>query len=210
MFDECYWARLSGLTGSFDDIEANGSGYGQFYLEVKEEDVAVEVNCEIVPLDGLEPPADNSPSELEPGTYIVNRDIAPGLYQGVAELGVTDQCYWARLSGVAGDFDSIVANGSHNGQYYLEVKDSDFALETRCALSELSSLQEPDPNELPTTLLPGIYIVGRDIAPGQYRGQAGEDVLDACYWARLGNVSGEFSGILANDSSNGQYFVEVF
>ena len=63
--------------------------------------------------------------------------------------------------------------------------------------------------ELLTDLSPGTYIVGRDISPGMYGGQAGDDILDSCYWERLSGVRGTLDDILANDGPTGQYFIEV-
>lgn len=43
----------------------------------------------------------------------------------------------------------------------------------------------------------GTFLVGTDIAPGQYR--ANVDPSDVgCYWARLRSTSGQFSDIIAN------------
>lgn len=51
----------------------------------------------------------------------------------------------------------------------------------------------------------GTYLVGSDIRPGTWRttGAAG------CYWARLSNLTGEISGIIANGGSDGQEIVQV-
>jgi hypothetical protein len=40
----------------------------------------------------------------------------------------------------------------------------------------------------------GLYRVGTDIAAGNYRTSGGKD----CYWERLSNLSGGFTGIIAN------------
>jgi hypothetical protein len=40
----------------------------------------------------------------------------------------------------------------------------------------------------------GLYRVGIDIAAGNYRTSGGKD----CYWERLNNLSGGFTGIIAN------------
>ena len=53
------------------------------------------------------------------------------------------------------------------------------------------------------------YIVGRDIAAGTYKGQAGTDVLESCYWARLGGPSEEFGDLIANENAQGNYYVTV-
>jgi hypothetical protein len=44
----------------------------------------------------------------------------------------------------------------------------------------------------------GIFIVGDEVAPGEYRTQAGD-----CYWARLSGTSGELDDIIANGNGAG-------
>jgi hypothetical protein len=52
----------------------------------------------------------------------------------------------------------------------------------------------------------GIFLVGQDIKPGQYRGnQAGGD----CYWARLKGTSGSFEDLIANDNVSGPTVVTI-
>ena len=48
----------------------------------------------------------------------------------------------------------------------------------------------------------GIFLVGDDIAPGEYRSQSAD-----CYWARLSGTSGEFEDIIAN--GNGAAIVTI-
>jgi hypothetical protein len=156
----------------------------------------------------LPPTAPPNPNLIQPGTYIVGTDIQPGIYRGQAGYDVFDSCYWTRLKDLSGDLDAVLANDNGIGQFYVEVRDSDYAFETDCELVFLSSLPEP-PTEFPQKIMPGIYIVGVDIQPGTYRGQAGTEIMEACYWARLRNVSGELDSIIANDNATGQYYVQV-
>jgi len=46
----------------------------------------------------------------------------------------------------------------------------------------------------------GVYLVGVDIKPGQYR--SGKDV--DCYWARLRNTEGDLGSIIANSNGGNQ------
>jgi len=48
----------------------------------------------------------------------------------------------------------------------------------------------------------GIFLVGDDIAPGEYRSEAAD-----CYWARLSGTSGDFEEIIAN--GNGATVVTI-
>ena len=148
-----------------------------------------------------------TPAPLAPGTYRVGEDIQPGIYRGEGGFGVFDSCYWARLKGVSGELSDILANGNAMGQFYVELFSTDAYFEVGCNISPLVELPQPD---MPySTIEPGTHLVGRDIAPGTYRGTAGSGILDSCYWARLKGVSGELDDILANDNANGQFFVAV-
>lgn len=155
-----------------------------------------------------EPTSAPALQELGPGTYLVGTDIQPGIYRGEAGQGILLSCYWARLSDLSGNLDAILANDNAVGQFYIEVKVSDAALTTDCELVALDSLPAPQGN-LPQAIEPGMYLVGRDILPGTYRGEAGQDILESCYWARLSDVSGSSDAILANDNAVGQFFIEV-
>ena len=90
------------------------------------------VRCNITPLADW-PVPDAFLTKLDPGTYIVGRDIGAGTYRGQAESD--DSCYWERLKGVSGTFSDIIANGIEEGQFFVTVYESDFALTTRCPLS---------------------------------------------------------------------------
>lgn len=59
------------------------------------------------------------------GMYIVGDDIQPGTYKSEGQ----DGCYWARLSGLGGGLDDIIANGNTSGQVTIEVSPGDKALE---------------------------------------------------------------------------------
>jgi len=50
-----------------------------------------------------------------------------------------DTCYWARLSGVSGEFDELIANDNAEGQFFVEVKSSDYAFKNDCKVTLLIS-----------------------------------------------------------------------
>ena len=43
--ESCYWARLSGASGGFDEIIANGNAEGRFYVEIAPTDAYIETAC---------------------------------------------------------------------------------------------------------------------------------------------------------------------
>lgn len=148
------------------------------------------------------------PNLVRPGTHLVNADIRPGIYRGQGGTGALDSCYWARLTDLSGELDSIVANDNAAGQFYVKVAGDDFAFDVACDVRLVDPLPEP-PDEYPAEIGVGIYLVGIDIQPGLYQGTAGEDISDSCYWARLRDVSGTLDDVIANDNAIGQYFVQV-
>lgn len=125
----CYWERLSGLSGEFDDLIANDNAEGLFYIEVLESDVALTTDCELLPIDKVSPP-DTMYSEIGPGTYLIGRDIEAGTWRGDAG----ESCYWERLTCVSGDFNCIITNSNPEGQFFVEISDSDYAFSTDCQM----------------------------------------------------------------------------
>ena len=204
--DSCYWERLSGVSGEFDDLIANGNEVGQFYVEILPTDKYFKVDCDIIPLDKWPPPAVPF-SEITPGTYLVGRDIVAGTYRGETGTGTLDSCYWERLSGVSGEFDDLIANGNEVGQFYVEILPTDKYFKVDCDIIPLDKW--PPPAVPFSEITPGTYLVGRDIVAGTYRGETGTGTLDSCYWERLSGVSGEFDDLIANDNATGQFFVSV-
>lgn len=67
-------------------------------------------------------PAPTATSEIEglvkEGTHLVGTDIQPGIYVGMADEGILNSCYWARLSNLTGSND-ILANDNAQGLYYV-------------------------------------------------------------------------------------------
>jgi hypothetical protein len=154
------------------------------------------------------PTATENPYLFKPGTYLVGSDIQPGIYRGEAGIDFTDSCYWKRLRDLSGTLDSIIANNNSIGQFYIEILSSDYAISTDCELVLLESLPAPT-GGFPIEITPGMYLVGRDIQPGLYKGQAGADFSESCYWKRLSNVVGDLDSILANDNATGQFYIQV-
>jgi hypothetical protein len=156
----------------------------------------------------LPPTPTQNPNLIKPGTYLVGVDIKPGIYRGEAGDNVLSSCYWGRLKDLSGSLDAILANENAVGQFYVQVTESDFGLKTACELVPLDSLPA-NTGEFPQIIQAGTYIVGRDIQAGTYKGQAGTDIMESCYWGRLSNVAGGLDSILANENAVGQFYVQV-
>lgn len=102
----CYWERLSGFGGTFQEILANDFTNGRVVVDIKATDVGFNWGSRCATLRGYQPPALPAAAFGE-GDYVVGKDIVPGLYQA---SGPPQDCYWARLSDFTGDFKTIIAN----------------------------------------------------------------------------------------------------
>jgi hypothetical protein len=114
----CYWERLSGFGGSFNEIIANGSG-PQEIVSIAASDVGfTSSGCgPWVPVEETFP--DSPADTFGDGVYVVGSHIQAGTYK--AEIN--DGCYWDRLSGFGGSFREIIANGFE--QPIVEIKSGD-------------------------------------------------------------------------------------
>jgi hypothetical protein len=154
------------------------------------------------------PTPTRDPNLISAGTYLVGDEIQPGLYRGVAGQGFGGSCYWARLKDLSGGLESILANDNAEGQFYVQVADSDKALEVACDIAYLPEMPAPVAT-FPDQLEAGMYLVGIDVQPGLYRGNAGQGFGDSCYWARLKDLSGGLDSLSANDNAIGQFYLEA-
>lgn len=141
----------------------------------------------------------NQAATISDGTWIVGKDIKPGIYKAENVL------YWARLKSLSGELDAIIANGNPQGQAYVEIKKSDKAFKTQGG-----TWTKIDPKKYKgkqaTSFGSGMYLVGKDIQAGTYKIQV---TGPAGYWARLKNISGELNGIIANGNPTGPGYVKI-
>lgn len=131
-----YFSRLSGLDGELDSIISNGHfGIGGGYFEVSPSDKAIEISrCTISLIDDktYNPTIKTSVSD---GLFLVGKDIAPGTYKVTSNNGRSS--YVARLSGLDGRLDSIIANDNHGeGGGYIEISPSDKAVDVTGTLTK--------------------------------------------------------------------------
>ena len=66
------------------------------------------------------------------GIWRVGADIKPGIYRTIppeSRSGLPG-CYWARLSGLGGDFDDIIANENTGASTQVEIQGSDVAFKS--------------------------------------------------------------------------------
>ena len=156
-----------------------------------------------MPPTALPTPSSEAAGVVGPGTLLVGIDIEPGVFVGQATKDV--HCTWHRLNSLREDPNSIIAVDEHKGLFYVEILADDFAFETNCRLSPIESV--PARAELLKSVPAGMYMVGRDIGPGLYRGEA--SAVSSCTWQRLNGLSGDRADVTSSVTPSGQYFVVV-
>lgn len=123
----CYWERLSGFGGTFEEIIANGSGSGYLTVSIAATDAGFSSSgCGhwTADLSAVTDPAGPIPDD---GVYIVGTDISAGTWSSAGGAG----CYIARLSGFSGAFDEIIANDVSSGaSLIVTIAASDAGFET--------------------------------------------------------------------------------
>ncbi|MBE1524397.1 hypothetical protein [Nesterenkonia lutea] len=112
---------LEARTAELDDREAA--------LDEREEELASQAQeaAETEEAVQEEEQASSSGSIPGSGTFIVGEDIQPGTYR---TDGGSGYCYWARLSGLSGEFGDIITNGLPDGQGFVTIAETDVAFET--------------------------------------------------------------------------------
>ncbi len=125
----CYWERLSGLGGSFDEIIANDFLSGRGIVDIAATDVAFKSNrCGtwIGVASSTGPPR----NAMGPGAWQVGVEITPGRW---ATDGAVNDCYWERLSGFSGESDQLLANDLISGRVVVDIASTDVGFSsTRC------------------------------------------------------------------------------
>lgn len=127
---------------------------------------------------------------IEAGTYVVGDEIAPGTYRVAG--------YWARLDAALEIIDNDLVSG--DGFSLVNVLDTDSFIEISQEAVALADVPSIDPIALGFDT--GTYLVGADIAPGQYRVTA---TGSSAYAARLDATL----EIIDNDLNQGSVIVIV-
>lgn len=123
--NDCYWERLSGLSGEFDDVIANAFDDGQHIVEVLASDEAFRS-------DGcgrwsLYQAPTAPPATFGDGDWVVGEQIPPGRYRS-SGAGL---CYWERARGFTHEIGEVVANHFGDGPVIVEVRPGDARFSAR-------------------------------------------------------------------------------
>ena len=125
----CYWERLKGFGGTLDEIAANANVNGATIVTIAATDKGFRSSrCNGWTTD-LSPITSSPTAPFGDGTFLVNKDIAPGTWRSSGGAG----CYWARLSGFSGQMDAILANANVNGSAIVTISPGDVGFSSaRC------------------------------------------------------------------------------
>jgi len=116
----CYYARLSGLTGSFHEILANANTDSPAVVTILASDKAFQSRgCGVWTQDLS--PITESKDRFGDGIFIVGVDIEPGTYKSQGQTG----CYYARLKDFTGSMHSILANNNTDDPAIVRILPSD-------------------------------------------------------------------------------------
>jgi hypothetical protein len=117
----CYWERLNGFGGTFEDIIAIEFAFIRQIVTIEPIDIGFSSeDCGAWSQD-LSPITSDASAPFGDGMYIVGVDIAPGTWQNEGIEG----CFWERLSGFSHEFGDIVANDFTDAQAIVTIDPSD-------------------------------------------------------------------------------------
>lgn len=116
----CYWERVSGFGGSFDEIISNGSGDGA-HLVV--DILGTERGFKTSGCGTWAPYSPKPAAKITVGIWVVNDEMSPGLWQASKPA----KCYWERVSDFTGGFSSIISNEYEGGLAQIEATDIGFS-----------------------------------------------------------------------------------
>ncbi len=212
----CYWSRLSGFGGTSQEVLGHLYGYPTYLrgasliVEIEPSDAGFytsEACGEWVPDTGQH--VDWPNDQLRDGVYYVGREVAPGLYRAASPSPHDwTGCSWWRLSGFGGSEEEFL--GSFTATWdtdssIVEIASTDAGFASSgCGrwTTDLTPLIAPgDP------FADGAWLVGTEIAPGQYRNAPGYTDSEGryreyeCTWRRVSGFGGSEAEIIEADSA---------
>lgn len=123
----CYWERLSGFSGEFEDVITNGLSLHNQVVTILPEDAGFDSDqdCGIWTSD-LTALTESPTADFSDGMWIVGTDIAAGTWSAPGG----EDCYWARLADFTGGVDSVIANDIGVTNPAVTIHDSDAGFDT--------------------------------------------------------------------------------
>jgi hypothetical protein len=128
-----YVERAKDVSMKFEDIIANIVITGDGYVAIKETDKVVKVTgAELTQVDYKSLP-EAFKDEVSDGIYLVNKDLKPGTYKVIVTDSVMKMGYVERAKNVSMGFDDIIANDVFQGDGYVKISKSDYAIRVQGA-----------------------------------------------------------------------------
>jgi hypothetical protein len=121
----CSWKRLSSIEGSTDVVAATGSF---LTVEVAPNDAAFWSEGCGWWTQILSPPSSSTSGPFGPGTWLVNEEIAPGLWQN---SDASEGCSWWRLSNLSDGEGAVLDNGFGYSNLTVEISATDRAFDSK-------------------------------------------------------------------------------
>ncbi len=126
-----------------------------------------------------------------PGQYRVSTEIPAGRYYNDPANG----CHFQRLRGFGGTSADVIVDSIINfdaAQWIVDVSPADagFSTDANCGTWFTTPRRG-----LLTSIPPGLWIVGAQIAPGTYRA---DNSTSGCYWQRVTNFSGAIDATITS------------
>jgi hypothetical protein len=214
----CYYARLSGFTGSMDDVLANENTDAPAVVTILPGDRGFKSSrCGNWTKDLSA--ITSSRKTFGDGIFIVGTDVQAGTYQSSGASG----CYYARLAGFTGSMDDTLANENTDSRAIVTIMPTDKGFKSaRCGIwtgiasEEKSSavttataeggVEHPAMDDRFAHFGDGTHIVGADIQPGTYRTRSASP---GCYYARLSGFTGSMDDVLANENTDAPAVVTI-
>jgi hypothetical protein len=136
---------------------------------------------------------------ISEGMYKVGKDITAGEY-----VLIGDGAYYQVSKDSSGTLESIISNDNFKGSRYITVKDGNYIEFKNAKMSPID--KAPVFKEEDGKYQPGMYKVGRDIDPGEYK-----VVSDggSAYVEVAKNSAGGLDSIVSNDNFTGNKYVSV-
>ena len=184
------------------------------FIEIKDTDVFVQVQnsgtMTKVDIDKL--PVDIkteiSHENYSAGTYIVGKDIEPGIYEIIGTPNANYyESYVERYSSVTTDWENQLGEGyvyNANGIGYIEVLPTDTAIYIYNASIRKITFDDI-PVDMKDTVSDGTYIVGKDLAYGTYKYTLNEGA-ESSWIETYSSLNTHFENKINEYSGNYGYF----
>ncbi len=203
----CWWRRLSDFDGSDAAQLAVRNPVGRNITQITPHDAVFEsFGCG--DWEVFDPVKDRDLREMfGRGTWAVESEIPAGTYFADVPEGST--CFWSRLSGFDGEPSAFVTSELAVGRSITTVQSFDVGFYSDgCGdwklVPNVSDFKNVARN---TKFDDGVYIVGRDIAPGTYVSSVIEGEI--CFWSRLTGFDGDPFKRLNIYASEGQAIATI-